>query len=261
MKFLQNKLKVVVWIISLMTITGLSNCAQKDTKNAETTEDAAKLLAVIPVMPVDSQAMIAISDSLLLEKNVEANKESLPTDKTSKTETVKQTNVVKTVITNTTPVSPAPAPVVKPGTATVVTPVKETEPVKPAPVVIPKAVEVPKPVPVVTAQPQQNDWAVPSKYKTMTSSFTNNKESIALGKSVYSTHCKSCHGSKGDGNGTKAATLDTKMGSFLSASFKSQNQGEVYYKSIIGRKEMPKFDKKIPDEEEKWAVVNYIMSL
>jgi cytochrome c5 len=259
MKFIQNKLQVIVWIISLMTITGLSNCAQKDSKNVETTIDSAKLAADIPVMPVDSQAVIAKSDSSLIEKNVEANKETMPTDKTIKSETVKQTTVVKTVITNTTPVSPAP--VVKPVTAPVVAVVKETEPVKPAPVVIPKAVEVPKPVPVVTAPPQQNHWVVPSKYKTMTSPFANDKESIALGKSVYSTHCKSCHGSKGDGNGTKAATLDTKIGSFLSSAFKSQNQGEVYYKSIIGRKDMPKFDKKIPDEEEKWAVVNYIRSL
>lgn len=259
MKLFQNKLKVIAWIISIVTITGLSNCAPKDSKNIETTVDSTKLVAEIATMPVDSLALIEKSDSSLLEKNVEANEVTLPTDKTSKSETVKQTTVVKTVITKTTPVSTAP--VVKPATEPVVPVIKEAEPVKPAPVVIPKGVDVPKPVPVVTAPTKQNDWVVPSKYKTMTSPYPINKESIALGKSVYSTHCKSCHGSKGDGNGTKAATLDTKIGTFLSAAFKSQNQGEVYYKSIIGRKEMPKFEKKIPDEEEKWAVVNYIRSL
>ena len=86
------------------------------------------------------------------------------------------------------------------------------------------------------------------------------KESIALGKSLYSTHCKSCHGSKGDGKGTKAASLDTEIRSFLSAGFKAQNQGEVFYKSIVGRKDMPKFEKKLPDDEEQWALVHYVMS-
>jgi mono/diheme cytochrome c family protein len=115
-------------------------------------------------------------------------------------------------------------------------------------------------VTVITPAPVQTDWPVPANYKTMKSPYAADNESIALGKTLYSTHCKSCHGAKGDGQGTKASSLDTEMKSFLSAGFKAQPIGEVFYKTIFGRKDMPKFGGKIPDAEERWAVINYIRS-
>ncbi len=145
-------------------------------------------------------------------------------------------------------------------TTTVPTPVVITEPVKPAPPVKPVTVEVPKPVIVNTPTPVQNDWPVPANYRSMKSPYAADQASLALGKTVYGTHCKSCHGTKGDGQGPKASSLDTEMRSFSSAAFKAQSIGEVFYKTIIGRKDMPKYEKKIADVEEKWAVVNYIRS-
>lgn len=139
--------------------------------------------------------------------------------------------------------------------------VKATEPAKPAPVAQPKQVEISKPVSVVVPAPAQNNWVVPAKYKTMANPYPVNGESIALGKSLFGRHCQSCHGNKGDGNGTKAATLDTKISSFHSAGFLAQKPGEVFYKTSVGRKDMPKFEKKIPDEEERWALVHYIMNM
>ncbi len=145
-------------------------------------------------------------------------------------------------------------------TTTVPTPVVIKEPVKPAPPVKPVTVEVPKPVIVNTPTPVQNDWPVPANYRSMKSPYAADQASLALGKTVYGTHCKSCHGTKGDGQGPKASSLDTEMRSFSSAAFKAQSIGEVFYKTIIGRKDMPKYEKKIADVEEKWAVVNYIRS-
>ena len=54
---------------------------------------------------------------------------------------------------------------------------------------------------------------------------------------------------------------DTKMGSFLSADFLAQKPGEVFYKTTFGRKDMPKFEKKISDDEKRWSLVYYIMHL
>lgn len=104
----------------------------------------------------------------------------------------------------------------------------------------------------------QDNWVVPTKYKTMKNPTKTTKENIAIGKTLYNKHCKSCHGNKGMGNGPKTMNLDTKIRDLRSHEFKSQKQGEIYYKSFIGRNEMPNFEKKITDIEDRWFIVNYI---
>jgi mono/diheme cytochrome c family protein len=107
----------------------------------------------------------------------------------------------------------------------------------------------------------QKPWNIPAKYKTMKNPVKSDATSINAGKALYAKHCKSCHGAKGLGDGTKAATLKTKIPSFATKEFKGLPAGEVYYKAIIGMDEMPNFEKKILDDSERWSVVNYILSL
>lgn len=258
MKILPIKLPVNLLILSFFIVTSLSNCGQQKDESTVVNADTTKLTEEVPAVTTDSMAV-----------NVNADTAAA----TGTTESVKKTTVVKTVVTTPPTGTTLTAPVTKPVTAPVTKPVTTTppvvkapEPVKPAPVTptpTPKPVEVPKPVvtPSVVVQPSPGAWIVPAKYKSMKSPYPVNSESLANGKSLYSTHCKSCHGSKGDGNGTKAATLDTKVESFLAGAFKSQTAGEAFYKTTFGRKDMPKYEKKIPDEEDRWAVVNYIRSL
>jgi mono/diheme cytochrome c family protein len=104
-------------------------------------------------------------------------------------------------------------------------------------------------------------WPVPDNYKTMKNPVASNAESINDGKTLYSTHCKSCHGAKGMGDGTKAATLKTEPGDFSKADFQSQSDGAIFYKSSEGRDDMPSFKKKIPEAEDRWSVVNYLRTL
>jgi len=108
---------------------------------------------------------------------------------------------------------------------------------------------------------EQEKWEVPSKYQKMVNPYAGVSDTDKIGRILYAKHCKSCHGSKGKGDGTKAKSLDTTVGDFTDASFKSQKDGSLYYKSFIGRDEMPSFIKKIPDEEEQWLVINYIKGL
>ena len=105
---------------------------------------------------------------------------------------------------------------------------------------------------------EKKPWLVPDNYKNMKNPVASNAESIANGKTLYATHCKSCHGTKGLGDGTKAATLKTEPGNFSSADFQSQTDGSIFYKTSEGRDDMPGFKKKIPDAEEIWSVVNYM---
>ena len=106
----------------------------------------------------------------------------------------------------------------------------------------------------------QEPWAVPAKYKTMKNA-TGGEDDDGVGEELYAQHCKSCHGKEGFGDGTKAKELKTSMRELPGKEVQSQTDGELYYKGIIGRDEMPNFEKKIRDEEDRWMVVNYIRSM
>lgn len=105
-------------------------------------------------------------------------------------------------------------------------------------------------------------WVIPAKYKSMKSTLKAGDASInSTGKELYNKNCKSCHGSKGLGDGPKAASLKTSTGDFSSAKFQAYSDGELYYMSFVGRDEMPNFEKKITDESDRWAVVYYMRTL
>jgi len=104
-------------------------------------------------------------------------------------------------------------------------------------------------------------WPVPENYKKMKNPVAANAESINEGKALYSTHCKSCHGAKGLGDGSKSAQLKTEPGDFSKADFQSQTDGAMFYKTSEGREDMPSFKKKIPDEDDRWNLVNFLRTL
>ena len=115
---------------------------------------------------------------------------------------------------------------------------------------------------IAMAQKAGAAWVIPDKYKAMKSTIKANDASVmTTGKELYNKHCKSCHGSKGLGDGTKSATLETIVPSFKEQTFQTQSDGAIYYQTLIGRDEMPNFEKKIPDEGDRWAVINFLRTL
>ena len=114
---------------------------------------------------------------------------------------------------------------------------------------------------VAFTSPQSLDgWDVPAKYKSMENKYAGEDED-GIGEDLYKQHCRSCHGKEGYGDGSKAKELETEMEDLTSEEVQSQTDGALYYKSIIGRDEMPNFEKKIRDEEDRWMVINYMRSL
>ena len=108
--------------------------------------------------------------------------------------------------------------------------------------------------------PPQDEWVVPDKYVNMKNP-TDPAVDANIGKALYKKHCQSCHGAEGYGDGSKAAGLKGDLGDFSSAEFQSQTDGELFYKSYFGRGDMPNYEKKIPDEEDMWLIVNYMRTL
>ena len=106
----------------------------------------------------------------------------------------------------------------------------------------------------------QEKWIVPEKDKKMKNPVAASKENMAEAKTLYNLHCKSCHGAKGLGDGTKAKGLKGDLGDFSSAGFHAQTDGELFHKTKVGRADMPGYAKKMSDEEI-WLTVHYMRAL
>jgi mono/diheme cytochrome c family protein len=110
-------------------------------------------------------------------------------------------------------------------------------------------------------QAKPKPWPVPDKSKAMKPTVKLADASvIANGKELWAKNCKSCHGAKGLGDGPKGASLKTHAGNFSSAAFQSQTDGEIFFKTSAGRDEMPAYEKKIPEANDRWALVAYMRS-
>jgi mono/diheme cytochrome c family protein len=106
----------------------------------------------------------------------------------------------------------------------------------------------------------QEEWKVPAKYETMKNPIAA-KTDAAIGKSLYTKHCKSCHGAEGYGDGPKADDLKGNLGDFSSKAFQKQSDGALFYKTTTGRDDMPEFAKKLSSDEDRWLIVNYMRTL
>jgi mono/diheme cytochrome c family protein len=111
-------------------------------------------------------------------------------------------------------------------------------------------------------QAKAKAWPVPDKNKTMKAAV-NLKDAtvISNGKDLWAKNCKSCHGAKGLGDGPKGASLKTFPGDFSAAAFQGSTDGELFFRTSTGRDEMPSYEKKIPDANDRWALVAYMRTL
>jgi mono/diheme cytochrome c family protein len=108
----------------------------------------------------------------------------------------------------------------------------------------------------------KDPWKVPDTYKSKKNPVASTKQGLSYGKELYEMSCSSCHGASGKGNGVKAKNLDIELYDLTSADFQSKfTDGEIYYQSFIGRYRWHDFRSAVPDEEDRWNVVNYIRSL
>ncbi len=105
-------------------------------------------------------------------------------------------------------------------------------------------------------KPEGSPWLCPDKNAKMVCQVKPDEGILATGKDVWNTHCKSCHGKTGQGNGVKAENIDISCGDFTSARFVNATDGELYWKTTEGRKPMPSFKLKLSDIE-RWSVVLY----
>jgi len=107
----------------------------------------------------------------------------------------------------------------------------------------------------LVAQPKP--WVVPANFKSMKNPVAKGDASSKAGMALYTKNCASCHGKTGLGDGVKARALKEFPGDLSTAACQNQTDGDHFYKTKIGRGEMPKYEGKLSDDDI-WNVVNYM---
>ena len=107
---------------------------------------------------------------------------------------------------------------------------------------------------------QPKPWVAPDKVAKTANPQKNDAASVSAGKALWGTHCASCHGKAGLGDGSKAAQLKTQPEDLSKATLQAQSDGSLFYKVSEGRDDMPSFKKKLPEQEDIWNLVNFMRS-
>lgn len=107
----------------------------------------------------------------------------------------------------------------------------------------------------LVAQPKP--WVVPANFKSKVNPVAKGDASNKAGMALYTKNCASCHGKVGLGDGVKARTLKDFPGDFSKAEYQNQTDGDHFYKTKMGRGEMPKYEGKLTDNDI-WNIVNYM---
>jgi mono/diheme cytochrome c family protein len=97
------------------------------------------------------------------------------------------------------------------------------------------------------------------------------EESLRAGRALWRSHCETCHGAKGKGDGPNARLHERRKGYAprnLTDPAVQENltDGEIFFRITTGIVEgasiiMPAYEAKVPDEADRWTVVLYVREL
>jgi mono/diheme cytochrome c family protein len=107
---------------------------------------------------------------------------------------------------------------------------------------------------------QHTPWVTPKTAQDIKNPLAGNKSVLADAKTLYTTNCAPCHGTKGKGDGPAAAALSPKPADHSSAVVQNESDGSLFWKLSEGRNPMPSY-KKILSDNQRWELVNYIRTL
>jgi hypothetical protein len=100
------------------------------------------------------------------------------------------------------------------------------------------------------------EWIVPDDKKGKLSTFQFDDNTRKAGEKIYSINCMSCHGTPGKGNYLK---LVPPPGDPATDKIQHNSDGEIFYKVINGRGQMPSFKNSL-ESNEIWHVISFLRS-
>jgi mono/diheme cytochrome c family protein len=106
-----------------------------------------------------------------------------------------------------------------------------------------------------------NRWNPPDRANKLVNPVPATAESIAAGKQIFTDHCISCHGMRGDGHGERAEKLHVAPADLTNAAaIGHETDGMVFWKISEGHRPMPGYKSKL-SETERWDLVDYVRTL
>jgi mono/diheme cytochrome c family protein len=112
---------------------------------------------------------------------------------------------------------------------------------------------------VPTPAPAQNaPWVAPERASHRENPLPPTADAVKRGHNLFHRDCEQCHGKTGHGDGPLGASLVPRPATLASEQVQSQSDGAFFWKMTEGRGVMPKAKL---DENEKWAVIDYIRTL
>ena len=106
----------------------------------------------------------------------------------------------------------------------------------------------------------EDEWKAPERAAKKQNPIPADANSIAVGKTVYTKECFSCHGTTGKGDGPAAKDLEKSPGDLSNPKLWDQTDGALFWKITTGRKPMASYEKLLT-EEQRWHVINYTRTL
>lgn len=86
-------------------------------------------------------------------------------------------------------------------------------------------------------------------------------EILELGRTKFETYCAICHGFGGAGDGTVAPKMALKPPPLISDKIKGVSDGAIFHIITDGQGVMSSYAYQLVNENDRWAIVNYVRSL
>ena len=113
-------------------------------------------------------------------------------------------------------------------------------------------------VPTPARAQASGPWVAPERASHRENPLPPTADAVKRGHNLFHRDCEPCHGTAGHGDGMLAASLLPRPADLASKQVQSQSDGALFWKMTEGRGVMPKAKL---DENEKWAVIDYIRTL
>ncbi len=109
--------------------------------------------------------------------------------------------------------------------------------------------------------PYHNDVAMAEKMLKNPVAGQLSPEILSVGQKKFETYCLVCHGPQGHGDGPVSEKMVLKPANLVGEKILAVNDAHIFHVITDGYGGMASYIYQIPNDQDRWAIVNYVRSL